>query len=105
MFGRRSKIKEWCGSILNGIKAFFGIHSPSTVIKEEVVKEGIIAGAVEGFEEGTPEVEKAVDNMAEAVMDEMDKALDAMQERIDAAKAELNALAEQVKALNESENN
>ena len=30
------KIKEWCGSVLNGIKAFFGIHSPSKVFKDEI---------------------------------------------------------------------
>lgn len=32
------KVKEWCGSILDGIKGFFGIHSPSRVLRDEVGK-------------------------------------------------------------------
>ena len=30
------KVKEWCGNILDGIKSFFGIHSPSKVFKDEI---------------------------------------------------------------------
>lgn len=30
------RIKGWCGNILNGIKGFFGIHSPSRVMRDEV---------------------------------------------------------------------
>ena len=41
------KIKEWCGSILNGIKAFFGIHSPSTVMRDTVGK-NLVQGVIEG---------------------------------------------------------
>ena len=41
------KIKEWCGSILNGIKAFFGIHSPSTVMRDTVGK-NLVQGMIEG---------------------------------------------------------
>lgn len=42
-----NKISEWCGSILNGIKAFFGIQSPSKVMANEVgnfMAEGIGVG-------------------------------------------------------------
>lgn len=42
-----NKISEWCGSILNGIKAFFGIESPSKVMANEVgnnMAEGIGIG-------------------------------------------------------------
>lgn len=41
------KIKEWCGSILDGIKAFFGIHSPSTVMRDTVGK-NLVQGVIEG---------------------------------------------------------
>ena len=30
------KLKEWCGSVLNAIKGWFGIQSPSKVMKEQV---------------------------------------------------------------------
>lgn len=30
------RIKGWCSNILNGIKGFFGIHSPSRVMRDEV---------------------------------------------------------------------
>ena len=42
------KIKDWCGSVVNGIKSFFGIHSPSKVMAEEV-GEPIAAGVAEGI--------------------------------------------------------
>lgn len=42
------KVKEWCGNILNGIKAFFGIHSPSKVFKDEIGT-NLALGVGEGF--------------------------------------------------------
>lgn len=42
------KVKEWCGNILNGIKAFFGIHSPSKVFKDEIGT-NLALGIGEGF--------------------------------------------------------
>jgi phage-related protein len=42
------KIKGFGKSILNGIKNIFGIHSPSTVFKEEVGK-NLALGVGEGF--------------------------------------------------------
>lgn len=41
------KIREWCGSILNGIKGFFGINSPSRLIRDVVgrsIPEGMAVG-------------------------------------------------------------
>lgn len=42
------KVKEWCGNILNGIKAFFGIHSPSKVFKDEIGT-NLALGVGDGF--------------------------------------------------------
>lgn len=42
------KIKEWCGNILNGMKSFFGIHSPSTVFRDEIGT-NLALGLGEGF--------------------------------------------------------
>ena len=53
------KIKEWCGSVLDGIKAFFGIESPSKVMADEVgtyMAEGIGVG----FERTLPSITKAM---------------------------------------------
>lgn len=41
------KLKEWCGSVLKGVKAFFGIQSPSKVMRDEVGKM-LVEGAVIG---------------------------------------------------------
>lgn len=41
------KIRNWCGSILNGIKGFFGINSPSRLIRDVVgrsIPEGMAVG-------------------------------------------------------------
>lgn len=42
------KAKEWCGSVLNGIKGFFGIHSPSKVFRDEIGT-NLALGLGEGF--------------------------------------------------------
>lgn len=44
------KIKSWCGGILEGIMSFFGIHSPSTVFRDEVGKY-LAQGVGVGFED------------------------------------------------------
>lgn len=41
------KIRDWCGSILDGIKGFFGINSPSRLIRDVVgrsIPEGMAVG-------------------------------------------------------------
>lgn len=48
-----SKISGFCSGILSGIKGFFGIHSPSRVMKNEVGK-FLSMGIVEGFMEDDP---------------------------------------------------
>ena len=54
-------------SILNGIKSFFGIHSPSKVFEDEVGKfmgQGMAIGLGEGFEDGMGSVGKAIQRSA-----------------------------------------
>ena len=43
------KIRDWCGSVLNGIKGFFGINSPSRLIRD-VVGRSIPVGMAVGIE-------------------------------------------------------
>ncbi len=44
-----SKLKEWCTSVLDGIKAFFGIHSPSRYTAEfgKYLVQGLAVGITE----------------------------------------------------------
>ena len=42
------KTKEWCGNVLDGIKGFFGIHSPSKVFRDEIGT-NLALGLGEGF--------------------------------------------------------
>lgn len=42
------KLKEWCGNIINAIKGFFGIHSPSTVFAS--IGDNLAQGIGVGFE-------------------------------------------------------
>lgn len=53
------KIKEFGNSIINGIKDFFGIHSPSRVMADEVGK-NLALGIGEGFEDNIAGVNKKI---------------------------------------------
>ena len=55
-----SKIKSFGNSILSGLKSFFGIHSPSTLMRDEI-GENIALGIAEGIEDGVPEALADVD--------------------------------------------
>lgn len=65
------KIKSFGKSILDGIKSFFGIHSPSTVFKDQIGK-NLALGVGEGFTEG---MGKVVDDMQKALPTEFDLGL------------------------------
>lgn len=60
----REKLKEWCGGILENIKEFFGIHSPSkeTEYFGKMIAEGLAIGIEENM---TPEevLKKKCDNL------------------------------------------
>ena len=61
-----NKISEWCGSILNGIKAFFGIESPSKVMANEVGNY-MAQGIGVGFAKTMPSVVSAMQDKLASV--------------------------------------
>lgn len=69
------KIKEWCGNILDNIKSFFGIHSPSRVMRDQVGKM-ITQGIAVGIDDGKTEVQKVLDEMNEELLESEQKYLD-----------------------------
>ena len=75
------KIKQWCGSILNGIKSFFGIHSPSTVMRDEVGKM-IPKGMAIGIDKAKNLVTKATKALVTDTRSEVQKVLDDMNEEM-----------------------
>ena len=97
-----SKVKQWCGNILNGIKSFFGIHSPSTVMRDEVGK-NIVLGLAEGIEENKTEVQKVMDEMNKELLDS-EKKYNSESERLKESKSEADkAYLESLKETAEKE--
>lgn len=62
------KIKGWCGSILNGIKGFFGIASPSRVMRDQVGLM-IARGLAKGIQKGEKEVLHVADTLNQKLLD------------------------------------
>lgn len=58
----KDKITGWVGDVLGFIKGLFGIHSPSTVMRDQVGKM-IGAGLAEGLEDEKGDVQRAFDDM------------------------------------------
>ena len=54
-----NKVKEWAGGLIDGIKNFFGIHSPSTVFAG--IGENMGLGLGEGFVDAMDDVEKEME--------------------------------------------
>lgn len=52
-----NKLSEWCGNIVNGIKEFFGIHSPSKLFADDVGK-NLALGIGVGFDKNMDTVTK-----------------------------------------------
>lgn len=69
------KIKKWCGSILKGVKAFFGIKSPSTVFRDEVGK-NIVLGIDKGIQEEGPKAIKSMKELSQHILSEATKWVD-----------------------------
>lgn len=69
------KMKEWCGSILKGVKAFFGIHSPSRVFRDEVGK-NIVLGIDKGIEDNGKKVIKTAGELSKHILSEATKWVD-----------------------------
>ena len=64
-----NKVQGWCNTIVDNIKGFFGIHSPSTLFRDEVGK-NLGLGMGEGFEKSLSTVYK---DMKKAIEQENDK--------------------------------
>ena len=61
------RIRGWCGNILNGIKGFFGIHSPSRVMRDEVGVQ-LAKGMALGIRDGESYVIRAEKSQAAKVV-------------------------------------
>jgi len=70
-----SKISGWCDTIVRNIKNFFGIHSPSTLFRDEVGKM-LPQGLAIGIEADTDKALKAIDKMDNSLMDKMSKSIE-----------------------------
>lgn len=68
-----NKIKSFSSGILNGIKGFFGIHSPSTVFAG--VGENLGLGLANGLDSSIGVVSGAVDRMADDALSAINKPL------------------------------
>lgn len=53
-----ASVKKWCGSLVDGIKGFLGIHSPSAVMRDEVGKY-VSLGVAEGITKNSSSVTDA----------------------------------------------
>ena len=71
----KDKIKSFCSNALGAIKNFFGIKSPSRVMRDEVGKQ-LAVGLAKGIEDNADYAEKSTGELAELV-------LKAAQDRLD----------------------
>lgn len=55
------KIKDFCGGIVDGFKDFFGIHSPSRLMRDMIGK-NLVRGIGIGFDIETPNLQKDIDS-------------------------------------------
>ena len=76
-----NKIKSWCGSIVDGIKGFFGIHSPSRLMRDEIGKM-LPQGLAIGIEADTDKALKAIDKMDKEMLQHMTKSVDYSRNKI-----------------------
>ena len=70
----KKKVGEFAKGILDGMKKSLGIHSPSTLFRDEVGK-FIPQGVAVGIEADTESAIKAIDNMNDEIMSEMNRAV------------------------------
>lgn len=60
--------------ILNGIKGFFGIHSPSKVMEDEVGVQ-LALGVAEGIDKGKEKAKKSAEEMGQEILEAADQTL------------------------------
>ena len=78
------KIGGFFGGIVDNIKDFFGIHSPSTLMRDEVGKP-IGQGAAQGITDSTPDAARASANLANAIQEplsEVPQSVDAIKQSL-----------------------
>lgn len=68
------KIKGFGSDILNGLKSFFGIHSPSKVMEEQVGLQ-LALGVSAGIDKGKDKAKKSAEEMGKAILDKAEKTL------------------------------
>lgn len=96
-----SKISGWCDTIVRNIKNFFGIHSPSTLFRDEVGKM-LPQGLAIGIEADTDKALKAIDKMDNSIIDKMSKSRDFSRSGI--ATSGVNGTVNQILSANAREN-
>ena len=69
------KIKGFAKNVTDKLKGFFGIKSPSRVMRDEVGKQ-LAEGVAVGIEENTEKVENSAETMSEKVLEAAQKRLD-----------------------------
>lgn len=67
----KNKIKEWAGGLLDGIKGFFGIHSPSRVMRD-IIGKNIVLGLADGVDLYGDEAVKEMETLAKDIVDAAD---------------------------------
>lgn len=70
----KNAIKNVCSSMLNGIKSFFGIHSPSTLMRDQVGK-NLILGVGVAFEKDDDLINKQISDFGDDVYKKMQGAV------------------------------
>ena len=70
----KQAIKNVCSSMLNGIKSFFGIHSPSKVMRDEIGK-NLILGVGVAFEKDDNLIDKQISDFGDDVYKKMQGAV------------------------------
>ena len=71
-----NKIKGFCSGVVDKIKGFFGIHSPSKLMEEEI-GDDLILGVGVSFKDNGDLIKKDIDKFGNDIFEEMQKAVNA----------------------------
>ena len=85
----KQKVGEFAKAILDGMKNALGIHSPSTLFRDEIGK-FIPAGVAVGIDANTDEALQAINDMNDAIINQMNKSVALETGKVN-AKAQINA--------------
>jgi len=70
-----SKIRGFGSAVIKGIKGIFGIHSPSTIMRDEVGK-NLVLGIGKGFEKSMPGLKRDMQKELATLTDRMKATVD-----------------------------